>query len=129
MNDDTPSDCPRIEDISALLDGMLTGRSAEEIRAHAGQCPLCAAWLRDFSAMSTRLQTLRDIRCDVDLAALVARDFRRGRRPGASAPCATGANCGSWCRAGWVRPRRSLPGRIWECCWLRAAGPRCGRPQ
>ena len=56
------------------------------MRSHAGQCPLCAAWLRDFSAMSTQLQTLRDTRCDVDLAALVgprlpARTPARRKRP------------------------------------------------
>lgn len=71
MNDEIAAGCPRIEDISALMDGELTGRAAEALRAHAAHCPLCAATLRDFAAVSTRLQTLRDTRCDVDLAALV----------------------------------------------------------
>ena len=71
MNDETPSDCPRIDDISALLDGMLTGRAGVEMKRHAANCPLCGAALRDFEALSTRLQTLRDTRSDIDLAALI----------------------------------------------------------
>ena len=71
MNDETTAACPRIEEISALIDGALKGRAAQEIEAHAARCPLCAPVLRDFTAMSTRLQALRDIRCDVDLAAIV----------------------------------------------------------
>lgn len=71
MKDQAGAGCPRVEDISALLDGALTGRAGEEMRAHAVHCARCGAMLRDFAAMSTRLQALRDVRCDVDLAALV----------------------------------------------------------
>lgn len=71
MNDDTNPACPRVEDLSALMDGALTGNDRDEIRAHAARCPLCGALLRDFDAMSTRLHALRDMRCDVDLATLV----------------------------------------------------------
>jgi anti-sigma factor RsiW len=71
MNDETTADCPRIEDISALLDGVLTGRAREEMKAHASRCPLCGAALRDFTAMSAQLQVLREDRLDVDLAAII----------------------------------------------------------
>jgi anti-sigma factor RsiW len=71
MNDETTADCPRIEDISALMDGVLTGRAGEEMKAHASRCPLCGAALRDFTAMSAKLQVLREDRLDVDLAAII----------------------------------------------------------
>lgn len=71
MTDQTMAGCPRVEDISALMDGMLTGHAGEEMKAHVAHCPLCAAALRDFTVMSTRLQALRDIRSNVDIAALV----------------------------------------------------------
>ena len=86
MNDETADGCPRIEDISALIDGVLTGRAGDAMRAHAAHCPLCGPALRDFAAMGARLQALRDTRCDVDLAALVGPRLRprvpaRRKRP------------------------------------------------
>src|SRR5690242_3402824 len=71
MSDVTTADCPRIEDISALMDGVLTGRAGEEVKAHASRCPLCGPALRDFTAISAQFQVLREDRCDVDLAAIV----------------------------------------------------------
>ena len=71
MNDEKTSACPRVDDLSALMDGVLTGSGRDEIKAHAARCPLCGKTLRDFGAMGTRLQALRDTRCDVDLATLV----------------------------------------------------------
>jgi anti-sigma factor RsiW len=71
MNDETTADCPRIEDISALLDGELTGRAGEEMKVHAARCPLCGAALRDFRAMSAQFEALREDRLDVDLAAII----------------------------------------------------------
>jgi anti-sigma factor RsiW len=72
MNDRTNAGCPRVEDVSALMDGALSGSAADEMRSHVGRCPLCGALLRDFQAMSARMQRLRDTRCDVDIASLVA---------------------------------------------------------
>jgi len=95
MNDETTAACPRIEDISALIDGVLTGRAGDAMRAHAAHCPLCGPALRDFAAMGARLQALRDTRCDVDLAALV------GPRLPARAP------------APHKRPRRRLV-ELWQ---------------
>jgi hypothetical protein len=63
------------------MDGMLTGRAGDEMRAHAAHCPLCGRTLRDFTVLSTRLQGLRDARCDVDLASIVG-----ARLPGPAAP-------------------------------------------
>ena len=90
MNDETTSDCPRIEDISALLDGMLTGRAGADMKRHAANCPLCGPALRDFAAMGARLQALRDTRCDVDLAALV------GPRLGPRVPARRGKPVRQW---------------------------------
>jgi anti-sigma factor RsiW len=72
MIDTTNAECPRVEDVSALMDGALSGSAADEVSAHVGRCPLCGALLRDFDAMSARMQRLRDTRCDVDIASLVA---------------------------------------------------------
>jgi anti-sigma factor RsiW len=72
MNDTMNTGCPRVEDVSALMDGALSGSAVEEMRAHVARCPLCGALLRDFDAMSARMQRLRDTRCDVDIASLVA---------------------------------------------------------
>jgi anti-sigma factor RsiW len=86
MKDETTAQCPRIEDISALIDGELAGAAREELKAHVAHCPLCAPVLRDFIAMGTQLNALRDTRCDVDLAAIVGprlppRAPARGKRP------------------------------------------------
>lgn len=64
-------ECPRIDEISALIDGGLTGRAREEIERHAAACPACGAALLDFEAMRSRLQVLRDARCEADIAALI----------------------------------------------------------
>ena len=71
MNQDTTAACPRIEDISALVDGELTVPAASQLRAHIAQCPLCTPVLSRFTAMGTQLRTLRETSCDVDLAAIV----------------------------------------------------------
>ena len=47
MKDRTQSECPRTEQLSALIDSELSGTALEEIEAHAGSCPLCGAMLRD----------------------------------------------------------------------------------
>ena len=69
-------ECPRIEDISALIDGALTGRARDEVEQHAAACPACGAALRDFGAMRSRLQILHDTRCEADIAVLIANRLR-----------------------------------------------------
>jgi anti-sigma factor RsiW len=71
MKDETTADCPRIEDISALMDGELKGRAGEDMKAHALRCPLCGAALRDFTAMSAQMHALREDSLDVDLASII----------------------------------------------------------
>lgn len=64
-------ECPRIEEISALIDGALTGRARDEIEQHAAACAACGMALRNFETMRSRLQMLRDTRCEADIAALI----------------------------------------------------------
>jgi len=71
MNDQAGADCPRTEDISALMDGELEGRAAEVLRMHLAQCSVCQPVLLRFTAMREDLLVLREIRSDVDIAALV----------------------------------------------------------
>jgi len=83
MNDGKTPGCPRVEALSALMDGALSASERDEIGAHAASCPLCGKTLQQFEAMSSRLQALRDTTCDVDLAALI--DTRLAPRAGARA--------------------------------------------
>ncbi len=76
--------CPRVEAISAFIDGALGAPARQELARHAKDCPLCAATLRNFMSLSQDLQGLRDTRCEIDLAALVDRrlaDRAPPRRP------------------------------------------------
>lgn len=71
MNDQAGAGCPRTEDISALMDGELEGHACEVLRMHVAQCSVCQPVLLRFTAMRDELLALRDIRSDVDIAALV----------------------------------------------------------
>lgn len=71
MNDQAGADCPRTEDISALMDGELEGHASEVLRMHVAQCSVCQPVLLRFTAMREDLVALREIRSDVDIAALV----------------------------------------------------------
>jgi anti-sigma factor RsiW len=71
MNEAIGPQCPRIDDISALIDNALAEHARDEIAAHAAGCPLCGATLRDFTAMRSRLQQLRGTHCTVDIASLI----------------------------------------------------------
>lgn len=71
MNDQAGADCPRTEDISALMDGELAGHASEVLRMHVAQCSVCQPVLLRFTGMREDLVTLRDIRSDVDIAGLV----------------------------------------------------------
>lgn len=73
MNDQTQAGCPRTEAISALIDGELGESAAEELRLHAARCAQCGSVLLAFTGMRTDLRALREIRSDVDIAALVMR--------------------------------------------------------
>ena len=71
MNDPAQAGCPRTEAISALIDGELSEAAAQELRLHAAQCAQCGSALREFTGLRTDLRALREIRSDVDIAALV----------------------------------------------------------
>ncbi len=71
MNDPAQAGCARTEAISALIDGELGESAAQELRLHAAQCAQCRSALLEFTGMSADLRALREIRSDVDIAALV----------------------------------------------------------
>ena len=86
MNDQAGADCPRTEDISAWMDGELGGHASDALRMHVAQCSACQPVLLRFTAMREDLQTLREIRSDIDIAALVLPQLPKApeprRRPG-----------------------------------------------
>jgi anti-sigma factor RsiW len=71
INDQAGADCPRTEDISALMDGELQGPASQVLRMHVAQCSLCQPVLLRFTAMREDLLALREVRSEVDIAALV----------------------------------------------------------
>jgi anti-sigma factor RsiW len=82
MKDRTRSECPRTEQLSALIDGELAGVARAEIEAHAGSCPLCGAMLREFGELRVALKPLATARAGFDLAPLIdQRLAARGRPP------------------------------------------------
>jgi anti-sigma factor RsiW len=83
MNDAMQPQCPRIDDISALIDDALAGPTRDEMTAHAAVCSVCGAMLRQFRATSAGLQELPEVRCEADVAALI--EVRLAPRPPARA--------------------------------------------
>lgn len=75
MND-SHRGCPRIEDISAFIDGALAPPAAGELARHAQACAPCSATLHDLRQLHERLQPLRARQADVDIAALVMPHLR-----------------------------------------------------
>lgn len=89
--DDNHRACPRIEDISASIDGALAPPAAAELALHARSCRACGATLRELRELHERLQPLRARQADVDIAALVLARLRPEpaaprRRPGRASP-------------------------------------------
>lgn len=81
MNDRTPAGCPRTEAISALIDGEIGESAAQELRLHAVGCAPCGSALLAFTGMRADLRALREIRSDVDIAALVLPQLPRPAVP------------------------------------------------
>ena len=81
MNDRTPAACPHTEAISALIDGELGESAAQELRLHAAGCAPCGSALLAFTGMRADLQVLREIRSDVDIAALVLPQLHKPAAP------------------------------------------------
>lgn len=71
INDQAGAGCPRTEEISALMDGELEGPAAQVLRMHVAQCSACQPVLLGFTGIREDLLALREIRSDVDIAALV----------------------------------------------------------
>ena len=71
MKSDTPPDCPRLEAISLLIDGEISGAARREIETHAALCPICGATLREFSGLRSAFSALGDRPAGVDIAALI----------------------------------------------------------
>ena len=66
MNTDEP--CPRIEALSALLDGELVDRERLAVQAHADQCPVCTPVLAEFRRLHARFTALDAATPDFDVA-------------------------------------------------------------
>lgn len=71
MKDPVQPECPRTEQLSALIDGELAGAVRAEIAAHAESCPLCGVMLRDLGELRVALQPLAAAHLEIDLAPLV----------------------------------------------------------
>lgn len=69
----TPEPCPRIEALSALLDGELGEPERLAVQAHADQCTLCAPVLAEFRRLHARFAALDTERPDFDVAPEVDR--------------------------------------------------------
>ncbi len=90
MNDERCG-CPRVEDISAFIDGALAPRDAGELSRHAQGCTLCGAMLADLTQLHERLLPLQARQADADIAALVLARLPPApasprRRPARAAP-------------------------------------------
>ena len=81
MNGRKNTGCPRVEDVSALMDGVLADSARREMTGHVASCPLCGAALRDFEAMRDRMRALPEARCDADIASLIAPRLPQSRAP------------------------------------------------
>lgn len=78
MKERTQSECPRTEQLSALIDGELAGAARAEIETHAGSCPLCGAMLREFGELRVALKPLAAARPGFDLAPLIDQRLTAG---------------------------------------------------
>lgn len=68
--------CPRMEQLSALVDGELAAQARAEIEAHAAACPICGAALADIEALGSDFERLPRPAPPVDLAHLVGERIR-----------------------------------------------------
>ncbi len=97
MKRDTPHDCPRVEALSLLIDGEISGAALREIEAHAASCPICGTTLRDFRGLRSAFSALGNSPAGVDIAALID-----ARLPPRAPPRAA------------VRPSRPRSGWRWQ---------------
>ncbi|MDP2241960.1 MAG: zf-HC2 domain-containing protein [Burkholderiales bacterium] len=88
MTSSTQPDCPRTEQLAALIDDELAPDAREQVTSHAAACPLCGAMLRDLAGLHAALQPFTAARVGFDLAPLVEQRLaasgqrqQRGREP------------------------------------------------
>lgn len=65
--------CPRIEEISALIDDELAEHAHVALNTHVTGCAICAPVLAEFRQLHTTFATLPDVTPNVDFAFLVDR--------------------------------------------------------
>ncbi len=94
MKHEQQPDCPRTEQLSALVDEELAREPREDIANHAASCPLCGAMLRDLTEQRSLLHSLAGTRAGVDLAPRIEQRLARRPAPRRKAPD------GAWWR-GW----------------------------
>ena len=71
MTSPTQSDCPRTEQLAALIDRELEPGAREQVTAHAAACPLCGTMLRDLTELHVALRPFAAARVGFDLAPLI----------------------------------------------------------
>lgn len=88
MTSSKQPNCPRTEQLSALIDGELAPGAQELITSHAAACPLCGAMLRDLTDLHAALRPFAAARIGFDLGPLVEQRLaiggrlqQRGREP------------------------------------------------
>ncbi len=88
MTSPMQTNCPRTEQLSALIDGELKPGEQEQVASHAAACPLCGAMFRDLTELHVALRPFAAARVGFDLAPLVdqrlaasGRRQQRGREP------------------------------------------------
>ena len=101
MNEES---CPRIEGLSALVDGELDAPQRAALEAHAAGCAVCAPVLARMQGLHARFASLPEPRASFDLAAEV------DRRIGALAPTRP------------VRASRPSRSRWWQAAVLAPGG-------
>ncbi len=75
--------CPKHEEASAYVDGMLPSSEREQFAAHMRTCPICLARVDDLRALRRDLRELPSAALGVDLAARLGPRLQRpvSRRP------------------------------------------------
>jgi anti-sigma factor RsiW len=83
----TQEECPRIEALSALVDGALAAPARAEIVSHAAGCSVCGAVLARLNGLRADFAALPAPRVGFDLSPAIEERIRAAVRPrGASRP-------------------------------------------
>jgi len=118
----TPESCPRIEALSALMDGELGEPDRIAVQAHADQCPICTPVLAEFRQLHARFAALDATTPDFDLAPEVDRRIDAAITAGLRKPTPTARPARAW----WWQLALLAPGGAFAVSaglWLGAALP------